>query len=247
MSEVQAHLIRGDGLTPGQFLVKREDSVQSEHEKIGWRFWRTWVLATTIGWPVGIITAFIAAEVVNLVYPKETNLVFGLCLGAVVGYMQRRFAKNPITASGRWILSTSIGMGIPFVVVVIAEEIRGGIPLGLVLIVPVGGLITGLLQLRNVRRHSGRSGWWVLASIVGWGLGWLVVEFGFVLGLVISGVLPGMVTGAALVWLLQTPPDAEQDTGEPLSTADPADDDALARGRAHLSAILTAPAPTGFE
>ena len=203
--------------------------MQSEHEKIGWRFWRTWVLATTIGWPAGIITAFIVAHVVNLVYPKETNLVFGLCLGAVVGYMQRRFAKNPITASGRWVLSTSIGMGIPFVVGVIAHEIWSGIPglvpgalPSLVLIVAVGGLITGLMQFRNMRRHSRRSGWWVLASLVGSGLGWLAMDLGFPFGLLIGGVPLGMVTGGAMVWLLHSPLSTEQDAGVALSTADTA-------------------------
>lgn len=189
--------------------------MQSAHNHIGWRFWRRWVLATTIGWVVGIVAAFIAAHlVVQIVYPVlgyESNLVVGLCLGAVVGYVQRRFAPNPITASGWWILSTSIGMGIPFVVVEIARAIWSGIPLGLVPILAVGGLITGLLQLRNMRRHSRRSGWWVLASIVGWGLGWLAMEIGFGVGLLVGGALLGVVTGAAIVWLLQSPSSTEQE------------------------------------
>ena len=199
--------------------------MQSERKNIGWRLWGRWVLATTIGWAVGSIAAFIVAHlvapIVHIVIPHETNLVFGLCLGAVVGIVQRRFAPNPITASGRWVLSTSIGMGIPFVVAAIAGEFRGGHPgVGLVLIAAVGGLIAGLLQLRNVRRHSGRSGWWVLASIVGWGLGWLAVEIGFGVGLLVGGVPLGVVTGGALVWLLQSPPSIEQDAGEGLSTGD---------------------------
>ena len=198
--------------------------MQSEHDNIGWRFWGRWVLATTIGWSVGIITAFIVAHLVApIVYtaiPHETNLVFGLCLGAVVGYMQRRFAQNPITASGRWVLSTSIGLGIPFVVMVIADEFWGGIPLGLVPIVAMGGLIAGLLQLRNVRRHSRRSGWWVLANIVGWGLGWLAMELGSAVGLLFGGVLLGVVTGGATIWLLQGPPSTEQDAGQALPASD---------------------------
>ncbi|MCH7812525.1 MAG: hypothetical protein IID40_00760 [Planctomycetes bacterium] len=197
--------------------------MQTERKNLGWRFWGRWVLATTIGWSVGIIAAFIVAHliapIVYIVIPHETNLVVGLCLGAGVGYMQRRFASNPITASGRWVLSTTMGMGIPFVVVVIAHEIWSGLPFGLVLIVTVGGLITGLLQLRNMRRHSRRSGWWVLASIVGWGLGWLVMGLGFAVGLLIGGALLGAVTGGAIVWLLQSPPSTEQDAGQALSTA----------------------------
>ena len=191
--------------------------MQSEHNNIGWRVWGRWVLATAIGWSVGIVTAFIAAHliapIVYIAIPHETNLVLGLCLGAAVGYMQRRFAQNPITASGRWVLSTSVGMGIPYVVLVIANEFWGGIPgLSLVLIAAVGGLITGLLQLRNVRRHSRRSGWWVLANIVGWGLGWLAMSSA--VGLLFGGVLLGMVTGGATIWLLRGLPTTEQGAGQ---------------------------------
>ena len=46
--------------------------MQSERNNIGWRFWGAWVMATTIAWPVGIITAFVVAHIVNIVYPKET-------------------------------------------------------------------------------------------------------------------------------------------------------------------------------
>ena len=199
--------------------------MQSQRNDIGWRFWHSWVLATAIGWAVGIITAFIVAHLVNIVYPKETNLVVGLCLGAVVGYMQKRFAHNPMTASGRWVLSTSIGMGIPFVVVVIADELRGGTPAALsspLLTVAVGGLITGLLQMRNMRRHSRISGWWILASIVGWGLAWLVVDIGFGIGLLLAGALLGAVTGGAIVWLLRCPRSPEQVAVEAMSTGNSA-------------------------
>ena len=72
--------------------------MQSEHNNIGWRFWGRWVLATTIGWSAGIIIAFIVAHLIApiayIAIPNETNLVVGLCLGAVVGYMQRRFAPT---------------------------------------------------------------------------------------------------------------------------------------------------------
>ena len=192
--------------------------MQSQHDHIGWRFWGRWVLVTTIGWVVGIVAAFIVAHlvapIVYIAIPHDSNLVFGLCLGAVVGYVQRRFAPNPMTASGWWVRSTSIGMGMPFVVAVIAGEIWSGLPLGVAPIVAVGGLITGLLQLRNVRRHSSRSGWWVLASIVGWGLGWLAMEVAFGVGLLVGGALLGAVSGGAIVWLLRSPPSAEQEAAE---------------------------------
>jgi hypothetical protein len=57
--------------------------MQEVQTKLGWRFWGNWVLATTIGWPIGVVGAFILAHIVYMVYPKETNLVLGLCLGAV--------------------------------------------------------------------------------------------------------------------------------------------------------------------
>jgi hypothetical protein len=128
--------------------------------------------------------------------------------------MQKRFAPNSITASGRWVLATSLGMGIPFVFVVIANEFWGTIPVALPVIVATGGLMTGLLQLPNVRRHSTRSGWWVPASIVGWAVAWLPTAFGGGVGMLVSGALLGAVTGGAIVWLLQHPYATEQSVCE---------------------------------
>ena len=56
---------------------------------VGWRFWRRWLAASTVGWLVGLIAAIpITFEVVNRLYPKETNLTLGVCAGAGIGLSQ---------------------------------------------------------------------------------------------------------------------------------------------------------------
>lgn len=53
------------------------------------------VLATGIAWPVGIILAIVLYfAVVNQFYPKEANLIVGLCLGTGVGYSQWLIMKK---------------------------------------------------------------------------------------------------------------------------------------------------------
>ena len=62
----------------------------SQDEK---KFWSWWVLANGIGFPVGFILAIILSyAVANIFYPKETNLIVGLCVGGVVHALITGFA-----------------------------------------------------------------------------------------------------------------------------------------------------------
>ncbi|MFC2043041.1 hypothetical protein ACFLUA_02695 [Chloroflexota bacterium] len=89
---------------------------------------------------------------------------------------------------------------------------------GYTMVVALGGAVTGMLQRPVLRGQVSRSGWWVLASTVGWGLGMAVFEivqyaegafgielFGWLFGLLFGGAVLGAVTGGALVWLLRQP------------------------------------------
>ncbi len=49
------------------------------------RFLGQWVLASGIAWLVGIILAIVLSyTVVNYFYPRETNLIVGLCVGGAI-------------------------------------------------------------------------------------------------------------------------------------------------------------------
>jgi hypothetical protein len=52
---------------------------------------------------VGLLGAIVLSHLaVNLVYPKETNLIVGLCTGAAVGSFQMVAVRRWITLSRGW-------------------------------------------------------------------------------------------------------------------------------------------------
>ena len=62
-----------------------------------------------------------------------------------------------------------------------------------------GGAIAGLCQWLVLRHNVKRAGWWILVTAVSWGIVYL---FPIVYFSILGGVAVGVITGAALVWLL---------------------------------------------
>jgi len=161
------------------------------------------VLATGIAWPVGIILAIVLSyAVVNQFYPKETNLIVGICLGAVVGYSQWLIMKKYFKISTWWIWASTIGIGIPFVAEVIYVEFGGSENglikselLGQIFTLCIGGLLTGLLQIKIIKSLSKRSIWWIIISTLAWGISWA--------GLFLGGVILGLIIWFTILRLLE--------------------------------------------
>lgn len=177
-------------------------------------FLEQWILVTSISWPVGLFGSIIVANIVNIIYPEKTNLVVGLCVGAVVGYSQWRVLRKQIAVSGYWVLACSIGLGVPFIVIVILDEVGFTFPDSLsvqrlvrTMTGIIGGLLSGLLQMRLLKPYSTKAGWWIVASSLGWGLCWLASSVGgplvAMLGFLLGGVLLGALTGVVLSWALK--------------------------------------------
>jgi CHASE2 domain-containing sensor protein len=64
------------------------------------------------------------------------------------------------------------------------------------------GLIVGLLQWTILRRYFIRSGYWILASALGWGgciLLTVINDFAFIPGALIYGAI----TGATIIWIMR--------------------------------------------
>lgn len=176
---------------------------------VGWGLWVRWLVATIIGWVVGMIAAIILSYlVVNLVYPKETNLIVGLCLGAAVGLSQKIAVRRWMTLGHSWVWGAMVGIGIPFVVVVLLEELWPGTgDSWWLLLIIAGGAICGFLQLPALRPHTAGVYWWVLASVVSWGLAWFISRVAGVAGFLGGAVVLGAISGGVLMWL-RKPPEA---------------------------------------
>lgn len=172
------------------------------------------VFASGIAWPVGIIVAIVLSYgVVNLFYSKETNLIVGLCLGAVVAYSQWLIIKRYFKIGAWWIFAAAIGIGLPFVIEVILSELsESEISITEIEIIDqaillfVGGLVTGLLQYNIFKSLTPKFRWWIIISPLAWGIGWF--------GLILGGIIFGAITGITILRLFKLPVKVDLDKGE---------------------------------
>jgi tetratricopeptide (TPR) repeat protein len=70
------------------------------------------------------------------------------------------------------------------------------------------GTLIGVLEWLVLRSYIRKAGWWILANMMGWALGWasFFVTSGFasyIVSLVMTGATGGLITGLAFVWLLK--------------------------------------------
>ena len=181
---------------------------------IGWRVWPRWLLATIIGWIVGVVGAIVLSyAVVNLFHPEETNLIVGLCVGAGVGSAQVIAVRRVLSLKWGWVLGVIVGMGVPYTFAVLLNEgWLGAIQVSemwLVFIGIIAGAMAGVIQMTALTRHTLSARWWIWASMVAWGITWFI---SFILreSTVFVGVLVyGALSGAFLIWLVRTSPSRE--------------------------------------
>lgn len=172
------------------------------------------------------------AMVVRVVM-RGVSVLAGLVGGAALGFAQwlvlRRYIQD--VARRQWVLATAVGGFLELAILIAGSLLAGDSGLWWTLIV-AGGALLGSIQWAVLRRYLQKAGWWVLANAVAWkvfmvaGLTLVLVGGGF-LGLValdlsrsvhlwmvlvvfvLGGVpllmVPGAITGVALVWLLRTP------------------------------------------
>ncbi len=173
----------------------------AERRRIGWRLWLWWVLATGVGWVLGLAAGLaVGFALGGTVSGIASQSAFGAVLGASIGMLQWVVLRRLISRAGFWVLATAAGMGLGFALIsavtLQASAALGGGPLyGLVNGVLVGTLV-GAMQWLVIRSQISRAGWWVFASALGAGVGFALDQ--------VAGQLVGIaLSGTALVWLLR--------------------------------------------
>ena len=172
--------------------------------RAAWDFWCRWVVATVVGWILGLVLAIaLSFLVVNPFYAKETDLIVGVCLGATVSFSQRFSVRQWLRLAPIFVWGAAIGIGIPFVVEVISSELGSGLgAVASTAVLAVGALICGLLQMPALRRYVGMSYVWPLVTLVAWSAAWMISRWPSIYGTLAATVLHGIVSGGVLVWLL---------------------------------------------
>lgn len=153
---------------------------------IEWGLWFQWVLATTLGWAIGLIT------------------VGEIGSGVVVGLAQWLVLRSLLSRAGWWVLASALGWAIGWSVLA-AAGMLAPYQTGLITLAVTGtvlGAALGIAQWLVLQPHVYRAGWWVLANMAGWTIGLTgLLDFTGIL----AGSLVGAVTGFVLDWLLRYP------------------------------------------
>jgi hypothetical protein len=176
------------------------------------------MLASVLGFAVGVAIAGFVGSAIGEGFAGMGTV--GVIFGALLGTMQWLVMRKYVALTGSWAPATAFGY---FLAGIATEQwVFRQIPyseLGVQLIVSfgaVGGIVGGIMQWLILRQHVARSGWRVVASIVGLALGIGIggpvaltlgqrgrgIESAIVFG-VLFAVGVGAIPGAALVWLLQ--------------------------------------------
>lgn len=204
-------------------------------------FWWRWTFACGFGEFLGIGAAagiglayfLLAGEpetVAGQVWLMALAVIAGIIEGLITGFLQWSVLRQQFEdmRAGRWLFFTAFGAAVAWVLGMLyptffagsggleAEEpslilmcfIAGG--LGMVL-----GAVFGFFQWLEMRRHTLGAGWWIIANMVAWLFGMVVIFIGAsipgeetAIGTVIligaasglvAGLMVGVITGIFLV------------------------------------------------
>lgn len=198
-------------------------SVETRQDKF--RFWIKWTLLNALVIPLSYIISLIAVLIVHGSFgftmdDLGTHLSNALMLiagGAVLGYgtgiLQKSLLKEQFIISSFWIYSLVIGFVLSELISGIIlwrlDILRGQLnvlnsenPFPEAAVFAFAGLIIGLFQWSILRHNFKKSAYWVIASMLGWGiciLATILSDLAFFLG----ALLYGAITGATLLWVLQ--------------------------------------------
>jgi hypothetical protein len=131
--------------------------------------WRRLLIATPIGWAIGIVAGvglIVLAESVGL-REMQAPLVAGLALGLST---QQYRGLRPVLGGlrARWVFRSCVGLAFPFIIADAATIAGRPLAYDLVLFVVLGGVIASVLQWGLLRNAVHRAGRWLIASPVGY-------------------------------------------------------------------------------
>jgi len=170
-----------------------------------------WVGVTVVGWVVGF--AICEAFFTNLTFPGTTTE--GAVIGTFVGIGQALLLRGRIGGAVAWVVATIVSFGIGKAL----GQLVGGpldTPLSYAVVGAFIGSFVGAAQWFVLRSRVPRAGWWIVASLAGWGVGWLFVAYAnqaddsavlitYALG-AIGAAAAGVITGLTFVRLAPATP-----------------------------------------
>lgn len=213
-------------------------TVSGKRTQVGWGFWLQWVLASVLGPAAGWAmssTAYLLLGLTEETVEKSAAKVAifgidGVAFGAGLGIAQWLLLRRHVSQANAWVWAATVSYGVGFALTgaletAISEAV--GAFAGYALAAIVAGFLPWFAVLRG---RIPRSGWWVLASALGFYVGVFAaissvplvtsvlglskasnlgqslggVEFAAAIAGII-GLTLGLTTATVLVWVFRLP------------------------------------------
>ncbi|MCL2924898.1 MAG: hypothetical protein MGF17_09815, partial [Trichodesmium sp. MAG_R04] len=189
-------------------------------QKAEWGLWFQWAFANSVGWFVGLFVFGVLDGVVENTMGGFGPAVLGTVFGAVVGSFQWWVIRKRLSQARWWILATVLVSAILFstsdVLSNAVSDVVSNTVIQVVVISSLIGLVIGSAQWLVLRKQLSQSHWWILANILGIAATLFAIVYSsrrfepssnwnFIFWFCISGIVYGVITGFALVWLLRQP------------------------------------------
>jgi hypothetical protein len=183
-----------------------------------WGLGLGWILATTLGWLVG----FAICEALKSFL--DSLSADGAVIGISIGISQWFVLRRRIDGAAWWIPASIVGYAIGKFAADAVIQAETGM-LGVVLSGVVIGIAAGFAQWVVLVRHVSRAELWVVASALGWAVGWTVISAvdeavvgptasAYFIGAT-GAAAAGVITGVALAWLLRLRPPLDGQSAGP--------------------------------
>ena len=150
----------------------------TQDKTMDWALWFYWIMATTLGWLVGVLLF---------------NGIPLVISGVAIATFQWSVLYKRIKKSWRWLVFSSLAWISAYILYILLIPGQMSILLG-----PFLGAIVGVVQWLILRKEFELAGWWIPISILAWTTGLTLMP-----GLLTSGALPGALTGLTLVILFR--------------------------------------------
>ena len=190
-------------------------------QKPDWSFYLGWIGVTVLALPIAFVLTLVIMRII-ITFVGDYLYVDGVrhitedylamyflvpLAGLVTGVMQYGLLRRTLPRMGGWVLATLGGWLLGMLLVALLSRLvkpdilSRSFDLALLLM----GFSIGVVQWLLLRRRLPRAGWWVAASLLGWGLLALATPGNSVgmYGLLLVGLIPACPTAAALALLMR--------------------------------------------
>lgn len=133
-----------------------------------------WLRATWFGWVLGVPCIAALALAAELAHLGGLQVFVGAGMGLGVGLLQARLLRRLGIPATSWILASAVGLAVPFLIWDIAQAYGTSWSYYLAVCVAAGGVVVGTWQALLLRGRLQGPVWWILGSLIGWGLAGLL-------------------------------------------------------------------------